>query len=64
MTKKAFAGLFLCALAGALAFRLVRLDLRPMHADEANQAVKFGGLLERGNTASIPGTTTAPASIM
>ena len=48
MTKKAFAGLFLCALAGALAFRLVRLDLRPMHADEANQAVKFGGLLERG----------------
>jgi uncharacterized protein (TIGR03663 family) len=48
MTKKAFAGLFLCAVAGALAFRLVRLDLRPMHTDEANQAVKFGGLLERG----------------
>ena len=48
MTKKAFRGLFLCAVLGALAFRVVRLDLRPMHADEANQAVKFGDLLERG----------------
>ncbi len=49
MTKKAFRGLFLCALLGAIAFRTVRLDLRPMHADEANQAVKFGDLLERGD---------------
>jgi uncharacterized protein (TIGR03663 family) len=48
MTKKAFAGLFLCAVLGALVFRLVRLDARPMHPDEANQAVKFGDLLERG----------------
>ncbi len=48
MTKKAFRGLFLCAALGALAFRAARLDLRPMHADEANQAVKFGDLLERG----------------
>ncbi len=48
MTKKAFRGLFLCAFLGALAFRVARLDLRPMHADEANQAVKFGDLLERG----------------
>ncbi|MGZ5498675.1 MAG: hypothetical protein ACXWHI_08130, partial [Candidatus Aminicenantales bacterium] len=48
MTKKAFRGLFLCAVLGALAFRVARLDLRPMHADEANQAVKFGDLLERG----------------
>jgi len=49
MTKKTFRGLFLCAVLGALAFRTARLDLRPMHADEANQAVKFGDLLERGD---------------
>jgi uncharacterized protein (TIGR03663 family) len=49
MTKKAFRGLFLCALLGAAAFRTLRLDLRPMHADEANQALKFGDLLERGD---------------
>jgi uncharacterized protein (TIGR03663 family) len=49
MTKTAFRALFLCAVAGAIAFRTVRLDLRPMHADEANQAVKFGDLLERGD---------------
>ncbi|HPW17042.1 MAG TPA: TIGR03663 family protein [Candidatus Aminicenantes bacterium] len=48
MTKKAFAGLFIAALAGALAFRFVRADIRPMHHDEANQAVKIGDLLERG----------------
>jgi len=48
MTDKAFRGLFLCAVAGALLFRFVRLDVRPMHHDEANQAVKFGDLLERG----------------
>jgi len=48
MTKKAFRGLFLVAFAGALLFRFVRLDVRPMHNDEANQAVKFGELLEHG----------------
>ncbi|HDT14398.1 MAG TPA: TIGR03663 family protein [Candidatus Aminicenantes bacterium] len=48
MTKRAFGALFLCAVLGALAVRVARLDLRPMHHDEANQAVKFGGLLERG----------------
>jgi uncharacterized protein (TIGR03663 family) len=48
MTKTAFRALFLCAVAGALAFRTAGLDIRPMHADEANQAVKFGALLERG----------------
>jgi uncharacterized protein (TIGR03663 family) len=35
-------------LALALAFRLPRLDLRPMHTDEAVQAVKFCALLEEG----------------
>jgi uncharacterized protein (TIGR03663 family) len=48
MTKTAFRALFLCAVAGALVFRTARLGVRPMHADEANQAVKFGDLLERG----------------
>ncbi len=48
MTTKVFRGLFALALLGALAFRVTRLDLRPMHSDEANQAVKFGDLLERG----------------
>jgi uncharacterized protein (TIGR03663 family) len=33
---------------GALAFRLPRLALRPMHGDEANQAVKAALLLETG----------------
>jgi uncharacterized protein (TIGR03663 family) len=34
--------------AGGLAFRLPRLDKRPMHCDEANQATKAGLLLESG----------------
>jgi len=48
MTKRAFRGLFFCAVLGALIFRTARLDVRPMHHDEANQAVKFAALLERG----------------
>jgi uncharacterized protein (TIGR03663 family) len=48
MNKKAFTGLFLLILVGAAAFRLADLGLRPMHHDEANQALKFGALLERG----------------
>jgi uncharacterized protein (TIGR03663 family) len=44
---------WLCAIVGmslvaGLALRMARLDVRPMHHDEANQAVKFGALLERG----------------
>jgi uncharacterized protein (TIGR03663 family) len=35
------------AVAGALAFRLPKLDKRPMHTDEAVQAVKTGILLEQ-----------------
>ena len=38
----------LIALATGLALRLVQLDVRPMHHDEANQAIKFGALLEHG----------------
>lgn len=39
------------ALALGLTLRLVRLDARPMHHDEANQALKFGALLERNEYA-------------
>lgn len=48
MNKKAFAGLFLLIVLGAAAFRLADLALRPIHHDEANQALKFGALLEKG----------------
>jgi uncharacterized protein (TIGR03663 family) len=43
-----FAVVFAAAVLAGVFFRTVRLDLRPMHHDEANQAVKFGGLLEEG----------------
>lgn len=48
MNTKAFVGLFLAVIVLALLFRFLALDLRPMHHDEANQAVKFGALLEEG----------------
>ena len=48
MNKAIFWGLMSAALAAGLALRFGRLDLRPMHHDEANQAVKFGMLLESG----------------
>jgi uncharacterized protein (TIGR03663 family) len=47
--RAAFAGVVLAALVLALALRLARPDARPMHHDEANQAVKFGELLETGD---------------
>jgi uncharacterized protein (TIGR03663 family) len=61
MTKKAFRGLFICAVLGALLFRVVRLDVRPMHHDEANQAVKFGDLLERGEYRFDPNDHHGPS---
>jgi uncharacterized protein (TIGR03663 family) len=61
MTNKAFRGLFLCAVLGALLFRVVRLDVRPMHHDEANQAVKFGDLLERGEYRYDPNDHHGPS---
>jgi uncharacterized protein (TIGR03663 family) len=48
MNRAAFGGLFLCIVAGAFLVRLADLDRRPMHHDEANQAVKFASLLEKG----------------
>jgi uncharacterized protein (TIGR03663 family) len=46
-----FVAVLALALIAGLALRLVRLDERPMHNDEANQAIKFGELLERGEYA-------------
>jgi uncharacterized protein (TIGR03663 family) len=48
MTRAVAGALVAVALAAALALRGARLDVRPMHHDEANQALKFGDLLERG----------------
>lgn len=48
MRKAAWGGLFVVVLAGALLLRTRDLALRPMHHDEANQALKFGALLETG----------------
>ena len=45
----AHTGLLLLIALGALAFRVVQLDRRPMHCDEANQAVKAGLLQETGS---------------
>ncbi len=41
-------GLFVLILVTGLIFRVYNLDKRPMHHDEANQAVKCGRLLEEG----------------
>jgi uncharacterized protein (TIGR03663 family) len=46
--KPAFCAFFLLIVCASLLFRVTRLDVRPMHHDEANQAVKFGELLEKG----------------
>lgn len=61
MTNKVFRGFFVCAVLGALLFRVVRLDVRPMHHDEANQAVKFGDLLERGEYRFDPNDHHGPS---
>ena len=49
MNKAAFSLAVAGAIVLGLAFRLASLDLRPMHHDEANQAVRFGQLLETGD---------------
>ncbi len=43
-----FVVLFAAVLAAGAVFRLTALDKRPVHGDEANQAVKTGRLLEKG----------------
>jgi uncharacterized protein (TIGR03663 family) len=49
MTRAGAGALVALALTAGLALRTARLAERPMHHDEANQAVKFGALLERGD---------------
>ena len=49
MTRTSAGALLAIALAAGLALRCARLAERPMHHDEANQAIKFGDLLERGD---------------
>ena len=51
MSRGGAAVIVALAFAAGLALRLARLDVRPMHNDEANQAVKFGTLLESGEYA-------------
>ena len=51
MSRGGAAVIIALAFAAGLALRLARLDVRPMHNDEANQAVKFGTLLESGEYA-------------
>src|SRR5271154_5004135 len=46
--RASFALAMLAILAVAAAMRLPKLDLRPMHADEANQAVKTAQLYATG----------------
>ena len=48
MTRGRAGAIVAIALAAGLSLRFARLDVRPMHNDEANQAVKFGALLEPG----------------
>jgi uncharacterized protein (TIGR03663 family) len=48
MRKAAWGGLVVVILAGGFFLRTRDLGLRPMHHDEANQALKFGALLETG----------------
>jgi uncharacterized protein (TIGR03663 family) len=48
MGRAAFPVVFAAALALALGLRLADPAVRPMHHDEANQAVRFGILLETG----------------
>ena len=48
MTRVRAGTLVAIALVAGLSLRLARLDVRPMHHDEANQAVKFGALLDAG----------------
>ena len=48
MRNATFALLIVAIAAGAFAFRIPRLQQRPMHTDEAVHAVKFGEFLEDG----------------
>jgi len=61
MSKAAFRGLVPLVVLGALLFRLPGLGLRPIHHDEANQAMKFGRLLETGEYRYDPADHHGPS---
>ena len=61
MSKRAFASLFIAVFLLGAVLRLARLDLRPMHHDEANQALKFGLLLEKGEYRYDPADHHGPS---
>lgn len=61
MSKRAFASLFLAVFLLAVILHTARLDLRPMHHDEANQALKFGQLLEKGEYRYDPSDHHGPS---
>ncbi len=61
MTQRTFRAFFICVLLAGLAFRTADLSLRPMHHDEANQALKFGALLEKGEYRYDPAEHHGPA---
>src|ERR1051326_5314765 len=48
MPRRLFPLALILIAAGALAFRVPRLSMRPMHQDEAIGADKFGDLWDRG----------------
>jgi uncharacterized protein (TIGR03663 family) len=57
----AFVACILAVAAGALAFRLPRLDQRPMHCDEANQAQKTADLWQTGEYSYNPDAHHGPS---
>lgn len=61
MTRVSAGALVAIALVAGLWLRLARLDARPMHHDEANQAIKFGQLLEDGAYRYDPDDHHGPA---
>jgi len=61
MNKRAFASLFIALFLLAAFLHIPRLGLRPMHHDEANQAVKFGQLLEEGKYRYDPADHHGPS---
>jgi uncharacterized protein (TIGR03663 family) len=61
MSKRAFASLFIAVFLLGAILRLARLDLRPMHHDESNQALKFGLLLEKGEYRYDPSDHHGPS---
>lgn len=61
MKKRAvFTVLFFLIVLTAILIRAAGLNLRPMHHDEANQAVKFGLLLEKGEYTYDPSDHHGP----